>query len=131
MNKTALAPNLLDCFPQQVVNAEINDTRVVLLRPRFISGPLARWLQPRLKKPYFRVHLDDIGSFVWKLCDGQTTVGQIIAAMHVRFGENQKALEERLHRFLGELERGQMIRFRPPNAAPQPTIVKQNQPSAI
>jgi hypothetical protein len=99
------------CCPEQAVGSEPDGELVVVLRPRFMRGPLAWWLQPRLPRPYFKVHLDAVGTFVWKRCDGRTTVAEIARAMQERFGDDFEQAEERLQRFLFELERGKMIRM--------------------
>ena len=104
--------------PVQTVGWESDGELVVVLRPRFLRGPLAWWLQPRLRKPYFRVHLDALGSFVWKRCDGLSTVAEIAAALEGSFGAGQRQLVDRLLQFLGALERGGMIQLR--ETEPQP-----------
>jgi hypothetical protein len=104
--------DLADCYPERAVGHELDGEKVVLLRPRFIKGPFARWLQPRLRRPYFRVRLDDLGSFVWKLCDGMTKVSEIVTQLEAHFGEGEPQLAKRLAHFFYELERGQMIRMR-------------------
>ncbi len=85
------------------------DGRVVLLRPRFIGGPLARWLQPHLRSPHFRVRLDALGSFVWTRCDGQTTVAQLAEALQRELPAQADDALRRLRLFLGELCRGKML----------------------
>jgi len=107
----------LDNFRVQcmVDHEVIEDDIVVVLRPRYISGLLARWLQPRLKKPNFRVRLDAIGSFVWRQCDGVRTVSQIVEAMEQHFGKKVEPALPRLKLFLGEMERGKMIHLIPPD----------------
>lgn len=83
----------------------------VLLVPRFRRGPLARWLQPRLKRPYIHVKLDTIGSFVWKLCDGKTTFGEIAQAMRQEFKEQAEPAEERLQKFLIILQKNKFAQL--------------------
>jgi hypothetical protein len=56
-----------------------------------MKGLFARWIQPRLRRPHVRITLDKIGSFVWKRCDGQTTVGDILAEMDARLTERDAA----------------------------------------
>ncbi|HEY3356520.1 MAG TPA: PqqD family protein [Polyangia bacterium] len=110
--RTAPARNLLDLAPTREVGAERTaEGRVVLLRPRFKSGPLARWVQPRLRRPYYRIHLDDIGTFVWDHIDGATTVGAIADGARAEFGERIEPVYERLHLFLQQLEQGKMIKI--------------------
>lgn len=91
-----------------------DDGMVTVLRPRFLRGPLAWWLQPRLPKPYYRVCLDEIGSFVWQRCDGEQTVAQIAAAMELQFGDEAELAMKRLVLFLGQMERGQLVQLVPP-----------------
>lgn len=100
---------------RRVVDHEVTDEDlVVVLRPRYMSGPLAWWLQPRLRKPHFHVRLDQVGSFVWRLCDGEHTVAQIVEAMEQQFGESMDKALPRLRLFLGEMERGKMVQLVPP-----------------
>jgi hypothetical protein len=75
------------------------EERAVLLVPRFRRGPLARWLQPRLKRPHIRVKLDEIGSFAWRCMDGNTPFEAIAGAMRSRFGERVEPAEDRLKSF--------------------------------
>lgn len=72
----------------------------VLLVPRFRRGPLAKWLLARLKNPFFRVNLDEIGSFVWKQFDGKTAFSSIAQSMREKFGEKADPAEDRLKKFL-------------------------------
>jgi hypothetical protein len=71
----------------------------VLLVPRFRRGPLARWLQPRLRRPYMRVKLDEIGSFAWRMMDGKTRLETIAEAMQGHFGERVEPAANRLKSF--------------------------------
>lgn len=125
--RTATPPpdELLRSRPLRLVDAEQDGERYVLLRPRFLRGLLARWLQPVLRRPYFRVHLDEIGSFVWARCDGETTVAELAGAMEEHFGARVSPALERLRLFLDQLQRGSMVRLHPPadalRAPPCPT----------
>ena len=106
------APNLLDLAPTRAVTEERTpEGRAVLLRPKFHRGPLARFLQPRLRRPYYRIHLDDIGTFVWDHIDGETTVGAIADSVRVQFGDRIEPVYDRLQLFLQQLEQGRLIRI--------------------
>jgi hypothetical protein len=107
-------PDLLASRPEPAVAAERDGERVVLLRPRFLRGPLAWWLQPVLPHPYFKVHLDEVGSFIWERCDGRTTVAEILAAMEAHFGERVSPALDRLALFLRQLEQGRLLRLHAP-----------------
>jgi hypothetical protein len=125
--RRAQSVNLLECCPERAAQAEMEGDRVVVLRPRFLRGLLARWLQPLLRRPHFRVHLDAIGSFVWLRCDGRTRVAEIALALEEQFGETAAPAVDRLALFLRHLEHGQMIRMHLPNGrAAAPTGVDTN-----
>jgi hypothetical protein len=84
------------------------ERRVDVLIPRFRNVRLAR-LARRLGLHDYRVHLDDVGSYVWDLLDGRRTVGELAAAVERRFGPRVDPVDERLPRFLQQMRRARMI----------------------
>jgi hypothetical protein len=62
-------------------------------------------------RPY-RVDLDDVGTFVWKRCDGSISVEELARAMRGEFGERVEPVEDRLVTFLKSLQRGRFITLR-------------------
>lgn len=88
--------------------------RAVLLVPRFRRGPLARWLQPRMKRPHIRVKLDEIGSFAWRHMDGRTRFSQIVDEMREHFGDRIEPAEDRLQRFFVLLYKDKFIKLLSP-----------------
>lgn len=61
--------------------------------------------QKILKKPRISyVHLDEMGSFVWPLIDGEKTILEIGKAVEERFGDEAKPLYERLVKYFQILE---------------------------
>ena len=68
--------------------------------------------QKLLKKPRISfVHLDEIGSFVWPLLDGNKTVLEIGKSVEERFGDKAKPLYERLVEYFRILESYHFIYF--------------------
>jgi hypothetical protein len=97
--------NLLELKPIRNVSWDGDaGGRVHLLAPRFGTSLLS-WLGVLLRRPTFRVRLDDFGSFVWLRCDGATTVQQIAEALQRQYGAAAEPLYDRLERFLYRLER--------------------------
>lgn len=88
----------------------------VLLVPRFRRGPLARWLQPRLRRPHIRVKLDDVGSFAWRRFDGAATFSSIVAQMQECFGARVEPAGDRLQQFLAMLYKDRFVRLYQPAA---------------
>jgi len=100
-----------DLRPRQGCAWEEVDGRVDLLRPRFGSGRVGRFLQRRLRPSPYRVHLDELGSFVWNRCDGEHTVAAIAAQMRERYGADLEPVEDRLVAFVRQLLGGQFVRL--------------------
>ncbi len=102
--------NLYELTPRRLVQFEkAENGRVTLLIPKFQKGFLGDWLQPRLRRPFFRVSLDEFGSFVWLCCDGTTSVRTIGEQMKAQFGEAAEPIYDRIERFLQQLENSQFI----------------------
>lgn len=106
------AVNLLDLKPVRLVESErTEEDRAVLLKPKFGWGPLRKLLQPRLKRPFYKIHLDEIGTFVWDRLDGETTVGDLADAALAHFGEKIEPVHGRIRTFLMQLERGGLVKI--------------------
>lgn len=105
--------NLLDLIPVQNIQSNQKEEEFcVLLKPKFTHPLLVKHLLPRLKKPYFKIKLDEIGSFIWNLCDGKNTVKEIGNLLRERFGERVEPLYERIGLFFQNLEKNKFITFR-------------------
>lgn len=104
--------NLLDLVPCRMIEYDMNEDVIVTLQaPRFKSMFMRRWVQPRLKRPFLKVELDEIGSSVWMLCDGNRKVKDIAELMQRRFGEKVEPCYERLGLFFQQLEAARFITY--------------------
>ena len=83
--------------------------RCVVLRPTFGEGRAGRWLASRLGHPCYRIRLDEVGAFVWKACDGRTSLAAILDRMRGEFGARVEPADERLGRFVQSMLRSRMI----------------------
>ncbi|MXY25899.1 MAG: PqqD family protein [Acidobacteria bacterium] len=88
---------------------ELDDGRCVVLRPQFGEGTIGRWLASKLGDPCYRIRLDDVGTFIWKACDGETPLTEIAGRLRRAFGERVEPAEERLARFVRSMLRSRMI----------------------
>jgi len=79
--------------------------RVVLLKKKSKYKLLRK-----LWGEYFRIHLDDIGSQAWMLCDGSHTVEQIAKKLEEKFGIDDSL--KRTETFLLSLYKGDFLEFR-------------------
>jgi len=102
--------NLLNLIPVQKIKCEIQeDGLVVLLKPKYFNPFLAKHLLPRMKQPYYKIKLDDIGSFFWLNCDGTRTVLEIAELHKENFGEKVEPLYERIAHFIASLEKNRLL----------------------
>ena len=76
------------------------------------KGMWNRLFQKILKKPRISyVHLDEIGSFVWPLLDGEKSIFEIGKAVENQFGDKAQPLYERLVKYFRILESYHFIQF--------------------
>jgi hypothetical protein len=109
-NKTEV--NLLELVPKRVIEHNEGENEIVtLLVPKFKNGFLVKYLQPRFKNPFFKIKLDEIGSTVWLLCDGEKNVGEIADILKQKFKEKVDPCIDRLQLFLTHLEGSNYISF--------------------
>ena len=105
--------NLLNLVPVRNIEWERNeDGLVVLLKPKFKHPFLMKHLLPRMKKPHYKIRLDDVGTFIWELIDGSLTVRELAKSLKDKFGETVEPLYDRLAPFLQSLERNRFIYYR-------------------
>ena len=90
---------------------QADDGRCVVLRPKLGEGRAGRWLAARLGDPHYRIRLDDVGTFIWRACDGATPLIEIAERLRAEFGARVEPAEERLARFVQTLARSRMIRL--------------------
>ena len=99
-------PNYLEMIP--VRNPEITwttDENGIVTLEIENKGVANRIAQKLLKKPKITyIHLDENGSFVWPLIDGEKTVMDIAQLVDAHFGEKANPLYERLVKFFQILE---------------------------
>ena len=103
-NNEFVGNNLLELKP--VRNFEFvvqDDSKVTLLIPKFRGKILGKYLQPIIKRKFYKVKLDTLGSFVWSNCDGQSTVNQIVERVIQQFGEEAEPAHERVEKFIQHL----------------------------
>ncbi len=69
------------------------------------TGFMNRLAQKFFKKPKTSyVHLDEMGSFIWPLLDGEKTIAEIGKEVETHFGEKANPLYERLAKYIQILE---------------------------
>ena len=109
----------MNCFdfagvqPRRLLEWSEEEGSCVLLRPRLRSDRLARWVARLGGDPYYRIRLDEIGTFVWKACDGRTSLAEICEGMRGRFGVEVEPADQRLAEFVRKMLKGRMLTIEP------------------
>ncbi|WP_048152198.1 PqqD family protein [Palaeococcus ferrophilus] len=103
--------NYLHLHPVRNENVELRkiEGKYYLLIP--MDSPLDV-LARRLHGDYRRIELDEVGAYIWELCDGRRSVEEVGKALRARFGDEVEPLYERLVVFLLDLHRRNLIRFK-------------------
>ena len=98
--------NYLDFIPSKKVgmNWTVDEQGIVTLEIEN-KGFFNFLAQKLFKKPKISyVHLDELGSFVWPLIDGENSITDIGVFVDQHFGEKAHPLYERLAKFFQVLE---------------------------
>ena len=83
---------------------------VTVLRPCLGKSRISRRIATIFQFDDYRIRLDQVGSAVWKLCNGQTRVEAMKNELAASFPEEDKeTLEERLTAFLHQMNRSRMV----------------------
>lgn len=88
------------------------DGTVDVLLPRYGNNVVGRILKSVLSNKPVRVHLDDIGTSVWQLCDGERSVRSIGQALQHEFGDRIEPVYDRLHTFLEQMKNAGLIAWK-------------------
>ena len=77
------------------------------------KGVANRIMQKLIKKPKISyIHLDEMGSFLWPLFDGEKTIYEIGELVKAHFGEKAEPLYERLAQYIRTLESYKFVEFK-------------------
>ncbi|MCX7908212.1 MAG: PqqD family protein [Ignavibacteria bacterium] len=109
-NREAL--NYLEMHPIRNYDYDFRSEELVdVLVPRFTSKFAQRHILPKMKNPYIRANLDEMGSYLWLNIDGKKKVADLINKMTEQFGERVQPATERVLLFLTQLYKAGFISF--------------------
>ena len=114
MKNKSKSENYLERIPvkSDKLSWETDDKGIVTLSIEN-KGVFNRIFQILLKKPKISyIHLDEIGSCVWPLIDGESDIIRIGESVKEKLGERAEPLYERLAKFFRILESYGFITFR-------------------
>lgn len=103
--------DFLSCrFSRRFEWTETEDGTILVLRPRFGEGAFGKKVAAFFGASGYRIRLDEIGSLVWRQCDGERTAAEIAQSLREAFGEKVEPAEKRLHTFILQMKRARMIK---------------------
>ena len=112
--KNIITKNYLEGIPLRHpdINWSMEDEGLVTLKIEN-TGFMNRIAQKLFKKPKISyVHLDEMGSFVWPVIDGEKDLIKIGEDVKAHFGEKAEPLYERLAKYFQILESYHFIKWK-------------------
>ncbi len=114
MKKQIISENYLEKIPmpnRQLKWEQTDAGKVDLLVEN--TGFFNRVAQKLFAKPVVTyVHLDDMGSFIWKIMDGEKNIIELGKAVEEHFGDSAKPLYERLAKYFQILDSYRFIEWK-------------------
>ena len=97
--------NLLEKIPVRVIEDWTQDDQGIVTLNIHNKGVFNKIAQTLFKKPKISyVHLDEMGSFIWPILDGETNIIDLGEAVKEHFGEKANPLYKRLAKYIKILE---------------------------
>lgn len=104
--------NLLELTPVRERNFIVQENGLVtLLIPKFKTEFFQRFI-PKNKSRDIKISFDELGSAVWNELDGNKNVGEIVRYLGETLGEKIHPAEERITKFLTQLNLHKFISFK-------------------
>jgi hypothetical protein len=107
--------NFLEMVPVRNVREFTREgEKITLFIPKFKNERFSKWFIPASRSKNFSIHLDEMGSKVWDLIDGETSTGEICNRFCMNLpGEDDHTSEElRVTEFLRQLYKNRFIVFK-------------------
>ena len=104
--------NLLDAVPVRSAHVvtEWEGECAVLAYPRFKRAWVRRFFLPKGMSPFIRVRLEEHGTAVWNLIDGQRTVREIVELLESHF-QGETNYPSRVAAYVAQLQKDGFIRL--------------------
>ena len=109
--------DILGSIPFRTDNEEVKwfyENEVIIITYPKKFGKMEKWLQNRIGGPEeVRRPLDRYSSYIWEMCDGKKTVGEVILRFDEKFGEEVAPADVRVQKFIKQLLELNLISLNP------------------
>jgi hypothetical protein len=109
-NREQIISEWLELFPIREYDYEMDENDLAIVEVPHPENWFTRKFLPKPKAPAQRIHLDKVGTFVWKRCDGNYTVQDICAELSNEFGDEMDPVDERTVMFLQQMYKQEFIK---------------------
>lgn len=96
-------------YPKQICEFEEKDGLVTVLFVNPNPSFLDKYIFKKLAKKPKKIDLDEIGSFVWKLCEGNKSINEIVELTRDHFGEKVEPADKRVELFIKQMHGNKLI----------------------
>ncbi|MFA5648726.1 MAG: PqqD family protein [Bacteroidales bacterium] len=114
-DKSLKSANVLELVPERLQGFDVNNLgQVSILVPRTKSKFMLRIMNRLKRSPNITIELDEVGSKVWLLIDGQLTTQGICNKLQQELNDTLDQAPERVVRYLSGLYHNKHITFKKP-----------------
>ena len=112
--KEVISKNYLEKIPSRPEHIKWNaDENGIVTLDIENTGFMNRMAQKLFRKPKVsHIHLDEMGSFVWPLLEGEKNIIELGELVKERFGDKANPLYERLAKYFQRLDSYQFIEWK-------------------
>ena len=113
MKKNKQAENYLDRIPKRKTGMDFTEEDGIVTLNIENKGVFNKIAQKLFKKPKISyIHLDEFGSFVWKISDGENDITALGERVKEKFAEKAEPLYPRLAKYFQILESYNFIQWK-------------------
>ncbi|MFC2133778.1 PqqD family protein [Bacteroidota bacterium] len=103
--------SLENYYPLKSCRYETKDGIVTLFFKDPKPSLILRLFFKKLAAKELKFDLDDVGAFIWNLCDGSLQVKDIIEKVEAEFGDKVEPASNRVDIFMRQLSKGNFIKL--------------------
>ena len=96
-------------YPIRNCEHEVNDGIVTVLYVKKKLNIIERTFFKKTSSKPYKIDLDEIGSFIWNLCDGKNNVEKITEFARDHFKDKIEPAEERIEKFIRQMNKNKLV----------------------